>query len=69
MQNCGYNYYGHFNEFTSIVFKVSLMALLNVRIHKTFLEAELQFSKSGCMHKYFYISFFHGVWYWGHWFL
>ena len=69
MQNCGYNYYGHFNEFSSIVFKVSLMALLNVRIHKTFLEAELQFSKSGCMHKYFYISFFHGVWYWGHWFL
>ena len=53
MQNCGYNYYGHFNEFSSIVFKVSLMALLNVRIHKTFLEAELQFSKSGCIHKYF----------------
>ena len=53
MQNCGYNYYGHFNEFSSIVFKVSLMALLNVRIHKTFLEAELQFSKSGCIRKYF----------------
>ena len=52
MQNCGYNYYGHFNEFSSIVFKVSLKALLNVRIHKTFLEAELQFSKSGCIHKY-----------------
>jgi len=35
------------------VFKVSLKALLNVRIHKTFLETELQFSKSGCVHKYF----------------
>ena len=41
MQNCGYTIITVI--LTSLqVFKVSLKALLNVRIHKTFLETELR---------------------------
>ena len=54
MQNCGYTIITVI--LTSLqVFKVSLKALLMSEFTRHFwrLNSELQFSKSGCMHKYF----------------